>query len=184
MFIESVNAAFINDLFMPETIDAMHASMQRLLQFVREATRDTASPINDFAQIGEKLDRSSAVLTNWKSRGISKDGAMQAEAVFGCSARWIMTGEGMAHAALSDEALMRATVWQRLTDQGREVFDRTLELAKLQDLQVAREPAASYKGDASTVPGDLPSSSRVFGADRKEKRPPSKKRPRRGSRKP
>jgi len=121
----------------------MHPSMQRLLQFARETTHETSAPVHDYADVGQRMGRSSAVMTNWKARGISKEGALQAEEVFGCSARWLMTGEGVPRGALSAEAVQRASIWQHLGPAGRTFFDRTLELARLADLQAA-EPAARY----------------------------------------
>jgi len=139
----------------------MHDSMRRLLQFVRAATRDTAHPVLDFAGIGHRMDKTSAVMTNWKKRGISKDGAIEAERLFGCSARWVLTGGGAAiNAALTDEAIQRAALWQQLDQTGRVFFDRTLDLARLAEHH-AREVAAPAYG--STVPGDLDPTAVVIG---------------------
>lgn len=72
----------------------MHDSMQRLLAFAREVTADLREPVHSFSDLGRKLGKSSAVITNWKARGISVQGAMDASAVFGCSPQWVLTGEG------------------------------------------------------------------------------------------
>lgn len=70
----------------------MAPSMKRLLDAAREATRGTNAPVRDFAEIGERLGVSSAVMTNWKARGISKAGAIKAERVFGCSVSFLLDG--------------------------------------------------------------------------------------------
>lgn len=70
----------------------MHESVQRLYDFAKRATAGTASPITGFPDLGAHLDVSSATLTNWKARGVSKDGALAAEAAFGCSAQWVLHG--------------------------------------------------------------------------------------------
>jgi hypothetical protein len=67
--------------------------MIRLLDYVRTNTRNPRPNIT-FAEIGKRLGASSATMTNWKSRGISRDGALQAEREFGCSGSWLMSGEG------------------------------------------------------------------------------------------
>lgn len=50
--------------------------------------------INDFASLGACLEVSSAVMTNWKARGISQDGALRAQRVLGCNAIWLLDGAG------------------------------------------------------------------------------------------
>ena len=72
----------------------MHESMQRLLAFAREVTADSRDPVHSFSDLGRRLQKSSAVITNWKARGISVQGAMDASGVFGCSPHWVLTGEG------------------------------------------------------------------------------------------
>lgn len=69
--------------------------MIRLLDYVRTNPR-SPRPNATFADIGRQLGASSAVMTNWKSRGISREGALQAEREYGCSGSWLLTGEGAA----------------------------------------------------------------------------------------
>ena len=68
--------------------------MKRLLDFAREATKGKTDAVNDFRDLGLSLGESSAVITNWKSRGVSRDGALKAERKFGCAASWILDGKG------------------------------------------------------------------------------------------
>jgi hypothetical protein len=84
----------INALFSPSTILSMHDSMARLLFYTRQASQNWQKPVKTFGDIAAVMVESSATLTNWKSRGISKDGAIKAERIFGCSVNWLMTGEG------------------------------------------------------------------------------------------
>lgn len=72
----------------------MHQSMARLLKCAQEATRGQRRAVTDFKDLGARLGESSAVMTNWKSRGISKAGALKASRLFGCSASWLMDGKG------------------------------------------------------------------------------------------
>lgn len=68
--------------------------MTRLLEYAREATAGDRRPVATFGDLGQRMGKSSAVLTNWKARGISRQGAIEAEALFGCSVTWVLTGEG------------------------------------------------------------------------------------------
>lgn len=74
----------------------MHESMKRLLDYARSAPGPTGKAVRGFADIGAAMGVSSAVLSNWKARGLSKDGALKAEAAFGCSAQWLLSGVGTA----------------------------------------------------------------------------------------
>lgn len=80
---------------MAPTIAGMHESMSRLLAVAREATKDApakADRIHTFADLAARMGVSSAVMTNWKSRGLSKDGALTAARKFGCSANYLLGG--------------------------------------------------------------------------------------------
>jgi len=70
----------------------MHESTKRLLDFARRSTATTSNPISDFTALGKFLEVSSATMTNWKTRGVSKDGALLAEAKLGCPAQHILYG--------------------------------------------------------------------------------------------
>lgn len=72
----------------------MHESMARLLVFARQKTASSPRMVEEAADLKEWLNLTPAVLSNWKARGISKEGALAAEAVFGCSANWVLTGKG------------------------------------------------------------------------------------------
>lgn len=71
-----------------------HPSMTRLLNCASDATRGKRREIHDFKGLGDALGVSSAVMTNWKKRGISKEGALTAARLFGCSTTWVLDGVG------------------------------------------------------------------------------------------
>lgn len=61
-----------------------HPTVLRLLEASGMTQEETAKAIDEFPQ----------TITNWKKRGVSKQGALKAAATFGVSATWILTGEG------------------------------------------------------------------------------------------
>jgi hypothetical protein len=48
--------------------------------------------VTTFGQLGRLLRVTPAVITNWKARGVSKDGAIAAEKILGCQAHWLLNG--------------------------------------------------------------------------------------------
>jgi hypothetical protein len=72
----------------------VHESAKRLLDCAKAATAGTAYPIGDFNDLAKRLPVSSAVMSNWKKRGVSRDGAIAAERLFKCSVQWILEGQG------------------------------------------------------------------------------------------
>lgn len=79
-------------------VDAVHESLERLLRYATAATKGQRQAVTDWKTLGRRLGVSSAVMTNWKKRGISEGGALDAEAKLGCSASWLRTGRGPHHA--------------------------------------------------------------------------------------
>lgn len=67
--------------------------------------------VDTFADLGERLNVSSAVMTNWKARGLSKDGALDAQRLWGINALWLLEDIGPASirgsSQLSDEVASR-----------------------------------------------------------------------------
>lgn len=92
MFTATVNAVCINVPFSAPTLGCMHESMKRLLDFARETTRNLPGNqrVESFSDLGARLNVSSAVLTNWKARGISKEGALDAQRLWGVNALWLL----------------------------------------------------------------------------------------------
>ncbi|MBT9495347.1 MAG: S24 family peptidase [Paucibacter sp.] len=73
---------------------AMHDSVLRLLACARIVSRNIKKPITDTGKLAESLGVSSATMTNWKSRGVSKAGALKAETEIGCRPAFILEGQG------------------------------------------------------------------------------------------
>jgi hypothetical protein len=71
----------------------MHESLARLLEHARQKTAGSSRPVYDEIDLRTRMEVSPAVFSNWKARGISKEGALSAEAKFGCSAHWLLSGK-------------------------------------------------------------------------------------------
>ena len=107
----------------------MHQSMKRLLDFARSAGSPTGRPVRTFADVGAAIGVTSAVISNWKARGLSKEGALKAEAAFGCSAQWLLQGDGIAVAITPTQAGEQPAV-----PVGRRLFSAKLQRQVLDDL--------------------------------------------------
>lgn len=72
----------------------MHASFVRLLQAAIDATAQPGSTrrIGDEADLRRALDISPQTANNWKNRGVSVDGAVDAQRRLGVSATWVLDG--------------------------------------------------------------------------------------------
>jgi plasmid maintenance system antidote protein VapI len=64
----------------------MHKSLGLLHEMVRRRIGRTLSP----AQLAKALNVSEQVVTNWSKRGISMDGALKAQLVFGVDANFLL----------------------------------------------------------------------------------------------
>jgi hypothetical protein len=97
VFIQATNGVCNNAVFSPGTISGMeqwdnedmHEATRRLAA-VAFAMRGIASPTG----LATALNMSAQVVTNWKRRGPSVEGALAAQREFGCDANWVLTGEG------------------------------------------------------------------------------------------
>lgn len=67
--------------------ESRHESLKRLLSVAKEI-----SGIEGPAALASALSESEQTVTNWASRGVSKAGAMKAQAKFGCSSNWVLHG--------------------------------------------------------------------------------------------
>nr|WP_172624050.1 helix-turn-helix transcriptional regulator [Rhodanobacter glycinis] len=66
----------------------LHPSCARLYSVAAEIGDDAP------AKVSTRLNVSAQVLQNWEGRGVSKDGALQAQAVYGCDANWLLGIQG------------------------------------------------------------------------------------------
>lgn len=72
----------------------MHPSLARLLRLARQATANTPKPVQTLPQLRALLGLTPQAVHAWKVRGVSKQGAIDAARVLGCSANAILDDEG------------------------------------------------------------------------------------------
>lgn len=70
-----------------------HPSYARLFNLAKMATEKTPKPVEIDADLARLLDVSAQTIGNWKTRGVSKEGADIAERVLGCSSTFILLGD-------------------------------------------------------------------------------------------
>lgn len=93
MFSQQVNTPCNNKTFSSRTIHLMakqsskHSSMARLFDCAREHG-DMAAAV-----IATRMGVSAQTIQNWIERGLSRDGALTAQRVYGCDANWLL-GKG------------------------------------------------------------------------------------------
>lgn len=78
-----------------------HPSFTRLFHCAREITANTDYPVATHADLAVRMQASPQTINNWRVRGVSKEGALAAQAEFACSAHWILTAEGSQTTALA-----------------------------------------------------------------------------------
>lgn len=74
-----------NGVFSSQKIDPMHESMERLYRIA-----EARGGIRRQSELATALNESQQAVKNWESRGISKDGALKAQAVFDVDANWLL----------------------------------------------------------------------------------------------
>lgn len=87
MFKRKSNTTCNNILFSRAKIEFMHESMKRLYAVAR-ATKDIVGQTS----LANALNTSPQRVKNWEERGVSKEGLLAAERLFGCSPTFIETG--------------------------------------------------------------------------------------------
>jgi len=70
----------------------MNIKMMRLYEAARSAGKLTGD--SDQAELARLLNESPQTIHNWEVRGLSKQGALNAQAVFGVNATWLNSGSG------------------------------------------------------------------------------------------
>jgi len=81
------NTTFNNKLFTVLTIGQMHETAKRLY----EAAKNMKG-VEGQSAVARLLNESPQNLNNWEARGVSKQGAIKAQAIIGCDANWILNG--------------------------------------------------------------------------------------------
>jgi len=79
-------------MFNDETMPRMHPSFSRLLECARQATASAAVPIRTQTDLARDMIESPQRIQNWKTRGVSKEGALKAQALYRASATYILEG--------------------------------------------------------------------------------------------
>ncbi|WP_143694608.1 bacteriophage CI repressor [Variovorax sp. JS1663] len=134
--------------------------MQRLLEYAIKTTKGEARPITDESSLRQRLNVSSGAFTNWKSRGLSKEGAIAAEAEFGCSVNWLLTGIGDETAKTSPglaSANLASMSGPAITNAMRVVFSALgslhgLPLSQAQNaIRYALDHPSEWRAAAATV---------------------------------
>jgi hypothetical protein len=95
MFNQRVNTMCINKPFNVAIIPGMkkmHAHMERLYAAARSLGR--LSPEMEQASLARLLNVAQQNVNNWESRGLSKEGLLDAQQKLGVNATWVVTGEG------------------------------------------------------------------------------------------
>lgn len=67
----------------------MHQSAARLYQAARALKKTEGQ-----SALAKLLNESAQTVNNWETRGVSKQGALKAQAAIGCSPNWILSGQG------------------------------------------------------------------------------------------
>lgn len=78
-----------NSMFIAHTMAFMHPSMKRLYESALHKHGDRLQ-----ADVARRMNVSSQVVSNWEKRGISQEGAIDAERAYGVSAAWLIDGKG------------------------------------------------------------------------------------------
>ena len=81
---------FNNALFSARTIPGMHPTAARLYEAAQTLRQTTGQ-----SAVAKLLNESPQTVKNWESRGVSKAGAIKAQAAIGCSANWLTNGAGL-----------------------------------------------------------------------------------------
>lgn len=182
---QSVNAMYINEVFTPPTIGPMHPSYIRLMEAAKMATGGTAREVHRPADLARDINESPQRIHNWRTRGVSKEGAIKAEKLYGVSATFILDGaeprpsptqpSGAPPAPPRDFADRREVTdsdWGLLQDVHLVMSDQELETLRaraertrriaqvqLENVSAAVGPAAPEPNDARDKregPGDRP----------------------------
>lgn len=72
----------------------MHPTAERLFEALLAATDQKINGADNPGDAAKALEQSSATISNWKARGVSKEGRLKAHAKFGINPTWVETGAG------------------------------------------------------------------------------------------
>lgn len=72
----------------------MHETARRLFEAIQTISKGQVDGFASPGAVGAYIGVAPAVITNWKKRGISKDGRLDVNAKHGINPYWLETGEG------------------------------------------------------------------------------------------
>lgn len=104
MFKRESNVLCNNGLFSTLKICSMHEQMERLYEAAR-----ILRGVEGQSAVARLLNASPQTVKNWESRGISKDGMITAQEVFGCSSTWLKSGTGEMVAESAEQQTVNVT---------------------------------------------------------------------------
>ncbi len=117
-----------NGLFSESIIQLMHEQMVRLYLATTEKLG-----ISDPSEVARALGVTHQTVTNWQTRGISKNGALLVQAKLGISATWIEYGTGKMYQSDEDDEQVDADDLKQRLEQQIEAIS-PLEIAELLSL--------------------------------------------------
>jgi hypothetical protein len=119
------------------TMRKVHQSLVRLMEAARTspllAKQRPGKKVETHSDLADVLGASDQVISNWASRGVSKQGALRAGFVLGCSPTFVLEGAGTAFAAEAPDLVM---------------YEAERPVALLQ----VKSPEVAYQ---SELPGDI-----------------------------
>lgn len=129
----------------------MHASTQRLFKAVQDhlGLPGQAEP----GQVAKFLGETTAVVTNWKSRGVSRDGLLKAHAKAKINPLWVSTGEGPWKTDMGSEEVETQTTQtalkKKLKDWRMHASPRSIQV--IEQLTVLAEKDALREDDWTLI---------------------------------
>lgn len=97
MFMPAVNVVWKDLLFTAATLPPMveeevSPSLQRLVECAILATRGSREEVTNWSSLARAMGVTAQVINNWKARGVSETGAIDAARRFGCSVLYVLDG--------------------------------------------------------------------------------------------
>ena len=151
----------------------MHPTLARLLRIAHTATAASGKPVQTLAQLQVVLDVSPQTINNWKNRGVSKEGAINAAGKFGCSVAAILDESpgwteshhshgGGGTGVVAQEMILRPYIvapviaWEQIVSRATEL-PAEFQTVLVDDAMAPKAPAGSrvkFSRDTKPAPGD------------------------------
>jgi transcriptional regulator with XRE-family HTH domain len=131
---------------MPEEV--MHPSMARLYEAAKTLRQKEGQ-----SEVARLLNYSPQRLNNWERRGISREGAVEAEKTIGCSANWLLDGTGAMASGWPFESIDQAKLTKLDPGTLKKLEEALLFTAEKQleiDIQKKASPGKSERSRRKT----------------------------------